>query len=272
MFDGMEGERERWDLQGPTRDEALAMLDTVTSVTRSAEWRQRRWATALLAVSFGALVISAAWEQSWWVLGLLLLLAALLWLLRRRLFNPYVRYRPWQHLEDESRGGWRRQWPILWTLWIPTTILLPSEPWWPGLILGSMAALHAYFFFGDFGKIGEFVGDAMTPALDPILHPINRLSMCAALRAAGAVEGGARDCEMRFSDVRDLTGLNDATLSGQLGVLRSHGYVSRRHEYGTRRVEDGRWVSLTEVGAAALDGHLSTLQQIADTAVSARGR
>lgn len=106
----------------------------------------------------------------------------------------------------------------------------------------------------------------MSASFDPIIHPISRLRICAALDAAGATKGERRvDREMKFAVLRDLTDLSDATLSKQLGVLESHGYVRRYREYGSSRAKDTVWVSLTEAGGRALRGHLAALRQIADT-------
>ena len=106
----------------------------------------------------------------------------------------------------------------------------------------------------------------MSATLDPVIHPISRLRICAALDAAGATEGERHvDREMKFAVLRDLTDLSDATLSKQLGVLESHGYVRRFREYGSSRAKDTVWVSLTEAGGRALREHLAALRQIADT-------
>ena len=106
----------------------------------------------------------------------------------------------------------------------------------------------------------------MSEGIDPVIHPINRLRICAALDAAGATEDERHaDREMRFSVLRDLTGLSDATLSKQLGVLESHGYVRRFREYGSSRAKDVVWVALTGAGGRALRGHLVALREIADS-------
>ncbi|MBA4505059.1 MarR family transcriptional regulator, partial [Corynebacterium sanguinis] len=44
--------------------------------------------------------------------------------------------------------------------------------------------------------------------LDPVIHPVGRLKICAALSAAGATEGDVR-YEMRFAHLREVTGLSD---------------------------------------------------------------
>lgn len=102
--------------------------------------------------------------------------------------------------------------------------------------------------------------------LDSVIHPLNRLRICAALRAAGAVEGDGAGREMRFAALREVTGLSDATLSKQLGVLESHGYLSRHREYGSSRAKDTVWVALTAAGDAALQAHLAALREIAGPA------
>ncbi|MDY5786284.1 MULTISPECIES: transcriptional regulator [unclassified Corynebacterium] len=98
--------------------------------------------------------------------------------------------------------------------------------------------------------------------LDPVIHPIHRLTICAALNAAGAVEGEAR-YEMRFSRLRDITKLSDATLSKQLTTLESAGYITRFREYGPTRAKDTVWVSLTEQGKNAFECHVAALREIA---------
>lgn len=102
--------------------------------------------------------------------------------------------------------------------------------------------------------------------LDPVIHPVNRLRICAALKSAGAVEGDGPDRDMRFSALRDLVGLSDATLSKQLGALETHNYISRHREYGASRAKDTVWVSLTATGAGVLSSHLCALQEIAKLA------
>lgn len=107
----------------------------------------------------------------------------------------------------------------------------------------------------------------MSDGLDPVIHPINRLRICTALKAAGATAGeGVPDREMKFAILRGLTELSDATLSKQLGILESHGYISRYREYGSSRAQDIVWVSLTLGGRRALSGHLVSLREIADLA------
>lgn len=99
--------------------------------------------------------------------------------------------------------------------------------------------------------------------IDPVIHPLNRLKICAALRAGGATEGKERR-EMKFARLRELTDLSDATLSKQLTVLEEHGYISRFREYGSSRAKDTVWVTLTQAGEKALEGHLEALNRYAE--------
>ena len=99
--------------------------------------------------------------------------------------------------------------------------------------------------------------------IDPVIHPLNRLKICAALRAAGATEGEVRR-EMRFGRLREITELSDATLSKQLSVLEEHGYITRFREYGSSRAKDTVWVTLTRAGEQALEGHLDALKRYAE--------
>jgi len=110
--------------------------------------------------------------------------------------------------------------------------------------------------------------NALPPQLDPVIHPINRLRICAALKAGGATDGtdgtdGTVRKEMKFAYLRELTDLSDATLSKQLTALEEHGYITRFREYGSSRAKDTVWVTLTRDGLAAYNAHLEALRQLA---------
>ena len=105
----------------------------------------------------------------------------------------------------------------------------------------------------------------MDNALDPVLRPVTRLRICAALKAAGATEGGdAADREMSSATLRNVVDVNDAALSEQLGALESHGYVAHNRIYGFSRAKNTVWVRLTAVGDAALTRYLAALRHIAN--------
>ena len=94
------------------------------------------------------------------------------------------------------------------------------------------------------------------PELDPIIHPINRLKICATLFSAGATEGR----QMKYGQLAELTELPADTLSKQLKHLEDHGYASRTREYGSTRAKDAVWVTLTEAGAQAYVQHVEALK------------
>lgn len=98
--------------------------------------------------------------------------------------------------------------------------------------------------------------------LDPVIHPITRLKICAALFRAGATERPVRH-EMKFATLRDLIDVSDATLSKQLNHLEAAGYVSRWRDYGVSRNKDVVWVSLTTKGTEAYSEHVAALTEIA---------
>lgn len=99
-----------------------------------------------------------------------------------------------------------------------------------------------------------------TPELDPAIHPINRLKICAILFSAGATEGR----QMKYGQLAALTELPADTLSKQLKHLEGHGYVSRTREYGSSRAKDAVWVTLTETGADAYTRHVLALKAMTE--------
>ena len=102
------------------------------------------------------------------------------------------------------------------------------------------------------------------PAIDPVIHPLARLKICAALFHGGAVEKQTSRHEMRFSALRDQLQMSDSALSKQLATLEEHGYITRFREYGSTRAKDTVWVTLTETGAQAFEQHTAALREIAD--------
>lgn len=101
------------------------------------------------------------------------------------------------------------------------------------------------------------------PAIDPVIHPLARLKICAALYHAGAVEKLSSRHEMRFSALKAQADLSDSALSKQLATLEEHGYVTRFREYGSSRAKDTVWVTLTAAGARAFESHTAALREIA---------
>lgn len=98
------------------------------------------------------------------------------------------------------------------------------------------------------------------PELDPVIHPINRLRICATLYSAGATDGR----QMKYSTLAELTELPADTLSKQLKHLEDRGYISRAREYGSTRAKDAVWVTLTEAGAQAYVQHVEALKAMTE--------
>jgi DNA-binding MarR family transcriptional regulator len=97
----------------------------------------------------------------------------------------------------------------------------------------------------------------MKPAFDELIHPPNRLRICALLASAESVE---------FSALRDMLEVSDSVLSKQVKVLKDAGYVE-----STRRTRDAQGqtsLQLTARGRSALDGHLAELRRIATIATA----
>jgi DNA-binding MarR family transcriptional regulator len=101
----------------------------------------------------------------------------------------------------------------------------------------------------------------MTAKLDPLIHPITRLSICGLL-AAGADW-------VEFAALRDAAGISDSVLSKQSRVLEDAGYVEVRKGAIGRRPRT--WFRLTPAGRQAVQGHLAWLAQL-EEAVAASSR
>lgn len=92
-----------------------------------------------------------------------------------------------------------------------------------------------------------------TPRFDEIIHPPNRLRICALLATAGNVE---------FAIIRDTLGVADSVTSKQLKILAEAGYVTIAKPTGA----GGRartWVTFTKAGQRAFRAHVAVLQQLA---------
>ena len=94
---------------------------------------------------------------------------------------------------------------------------------------------------------------AVLPSLDPVIHPIPRLRICALLDPV---------TEEEFSTLRDLLEMTDSALSKQVATLVDAGYVSQR-----RAARGGRsrvWVGLTVSGRRAFRRHIASLAALAE--------
>ena len=101
-------------------------------------------------------------------------------------------------------------------------------------------------------------------AIDPLIHPLPRLKICAALNNSGAVRM-PNGKEMAFGTLRNTVGLSDASLSKHLKALSDAGYVSMKKTASLSRSDSRRltWVKLTSAGREAFDSHIAELHVIA---------
>jgi DNA-binding MarR family transcriptional regulator len=91
------------------------------------------------------------------------------------------------------------------------------------------------------------------PALDPVIHPITRLSIC------GLLASGADWVE--FAALRDTLGISDSVLSKQTRALEDAGYVEVRKGAVGRRPRT--WFRLTPNGRETFQAHIAWLQRAA---------
>jgi DNA-binding MarR family transcriptional regulator len=92
-------------------------------------------------------------------------------------------------------------------------------------------------------------------ALDPVIHPIQRLRICALLDPV---------TEEEFATLRDLLEMTDSALSKQLSTLAAAGYLSQRR--ATRGGRSRVWVQLTPTGRRAFRNHVAALSALASHA------
>lgn len=100
-------------------------------------------------------------------------------------------------------------------------------------------------------------GSAAEADLDPVIHPIPRLRICALLQPVVKEE---------FAVLRDQLDVSDSALSKQIAALVAAGYVEQLHatRAGRRRV----WLSLSPAGRAAFVRHVTALRAIADREIA----
>jgi DNA-binding MarR family transcriptional regulator len=89
--------------------------------------------------------------------------------------------------------------------------------------------------------------------LDPLIHPLPRLSICALLAA------GPQWVE--FAAVRDATGLSDSAVSKNSRVLEEAGCLEIRKGGIGRRPRT--WLRMTPLGHARYDRHLAAVLELA---------
>lgn len=92
-----------------------------------------------------------------------------------------------------------------------------------------------------------------SPKLDPIIHPITRLSIC------GLLAAGAEWVE--FATLRDAAEISDSVLSKQSRILEDAGYLEVRKGAIGRRPRT--WFCLTPAGREAFRSHVAWLRRAA---------
>lgn len=86
---------------------------------------------------------------------------------------------------------------------------------------------------------------------DAIIHAPNRLQICALLSSMAEIE---------FKLVKEQLNVSDSVLSKHIKTLEEEGYVklTKRTDMGRQRT----WLSLTQRGLTAYDGHVIELRRI----------
>ncbi len=98
--------------------------------------------------------------------------------------------------------------------------------------------------------------------LDPLIHPITRLSIC------GLLASGPDWVE--FAVLRDAVGVSDSVLSKQSRLLEEQGYLQVRKGAVGRRPRT--WFRLTPSGLRAFRAHVAWLQRAAGSGPVAADR
>ena len=94
-------------------------------------------------------------------------------------------------------------------------------------------------------------------SFDELIHASKRLRICAMLAVTAAVE---------FATLRDALDVSDSVLSKHLSTLEDAGYIRTQREKRAKRLRV--WVSLTETGHQAYQGHVGALRAITGSAPS----
>ena len=89
-----------------------------------------------------------------------------------------------------------------------------------------------------------------TPQFDDLIHPRQRLMICAALAEVN---------QMRFDLLAKALDMSAPTLSKHLARLGEAGYVASAPDPKDSRRQ---WISLTPAGNAAYLGHLAALREL----------
>jgi len=92
---------------------------------------------------------------------------------------------------------------------------------------------------------------SVNPRFDEVIHARNRLQICALLAEVESAD---------FTTLQEALGVSDYVVSKHLKVLVEAGYVNTRKERNQGRART--WLTLTQPGRTALDGHLAELRRI----------
>lgn len=99
------------------------------------------------------------------------------------------------------------------------------------------------------------VAEVPGEGLDPVIHELNRLRICAALASFRRVD---------LSALREVTDLSDSALSKHLRRLVEAGYVTTHVGAPVGRGRPPSSASLTRAGRAAYDRHVRALQALTE--------
>ncbi|GAA2038836.1 transcriptional regulator [Yaniella flava] len=91
------------------------------------------------------------------------------------------------------------------------------------------------------------------PHLDPLIHELPRLRICAVLAATNAVES---------QTLKQITDLSDSALSKHIKRLVDAGYLQQQPGASGGLGRPRTWVSLTELGSRAYEQHLEALRHL----------
>lgn len=89
------------------------------------------------------------------------------------------------------------------------------------------------------------------PRFDDVIHPRHRFQICAILAEVEAID---------FAGLRETLDISESSLSKHVKYLSDAGYLTVEKLPNGRRTRT--WLSLTEAGRTAYEGHLTELRRI----------
>jgi DNA-binding HxlR family transcriptional regulator len=129
-----------------------------------------------------------------------------------------------------------------------------TPAWLTVLTAVLIAAIYAGFVVIAWGGTTDIVSgaDCRPPAFNDLIHPRQRLMICAALDQAA---------EMRFDLLARTLDMSAPTLSKHLAKLEEAQYVATRRDSADSRRQ---WVQLTPTGRSAFSRHVAALRELTD--------